>query len=196
MKTINDRRWIKPINLPNSSAGYTAIELLVIIIILGILAAIAIPSFLKFLDETKINLLAEQVRQFLRDAQLQAIGDGTSYAIRFQKNDIGLQVARFPLGSEPQSWTTLSTGISADELIFAMPESPDNTLTFRPQGDAELPGRVFLALGTPEAPKTYTQRCVNVINRYLGESYFEVNKNLACDTSANDTMGPFLSPED
>lgn len=194
MRTLNHRPWKTLMDLPRSSAGYTAIELLVVMIILGILAAIAIPSFLKFLDETKINLLAEQVRQFLREAQLQAIGDGISYTIRFQKTDTGLQVASFPIGSQPQSWTTLSTGIPSEELIFAMPESPDNTLTFGPQGDAELPGRVFLAMGTPEAPKTYTQRCVNAINREFGESYFEVNKNIACDTSANDTVSPFLSP--
>jgi type II secretory pathway pseudopilin PulG len=160
-----------------------------VIAIVGILAAIAIPSFLKFLDETKINLLAEQVRQFLREAQLQAIGDGTSYAVRFQQNELGLQVASFPIGSQPESWTTLSTGIAAEELIFSMPESPDNTLIFRPQGDAELPGRVFLAIGTPEAPRTNTQRCVNVMNRDLGESYFEVNKNFACETHPFGTQG-------
>lgn len=193
MRTINGWQWTS-IDNPKSSAGYTAIELLVITMILGILAAISIPSFLKLLEETKINLLAEQVRQFLQDAQCQAIGDGRSYAVRFQKNEMGLQVASFPLGSQPQTWTTLSAGISPEELIFSMPESPDNTMTFRPQGDAEYPGRVFLALGTPEAPKTYTQRCVNVINRQLAESYFEVNEQLACDVSANDTMGPFLAP--
>jgi Tfp pilus assembly protein FimT len=173
-----------------SLAGYTVAELLVITMILGILAAIAIPSFLKFLDETKINLLAEQVRQFLRETQLQAIGEGRSYAIRFQQNEIGLQVATFPADSEPDTWTTLSTGIAPDELIFSI-DASDNTLTFRPQGDAVFPSRILLVMGTPEAPKVYTQRCVNVINRELGESYFEVNKTFACDVGINDTVAPF-----
>jgi Tfp pilus assembly protein FimT len=195
MNTFNEYRSKKKRGIClRTSAGYTAIELLIIIVILGILAAIIVPNFLKFLDESKINLLAEQVRQFLRDAQLQAIGDGTSYVIRFQKTPDGLQVASFPPGSQPQSWTMLSSGIHADELIFSM-DTPDSTLTFRPQGDTEFPGRVFLAMGTPEAPKTYTQRCVKVINRELGESYFEVDKHLACDTSMNDTMmSPSVAP--
>ncbi|RMG06574.1 MAG: hypothetical protein D6728_18365 [Cyanobacteria bacterium J055] len=99
MRTINGCQSIPSIDNPkSSSAGYTAIELLVITIILGILAAIAIPNFLKFLEETKINLLAEQVRQFLRDAQRQAIGDGRSYAVRFQKKRNGITSYEFSPG--------------------------------------------------------------------------------------------------
>jgi type II secretory pathway pseudopilin PulG len=156
--------------------------------ILGILAAIALPSFLGVLNETKINLLAEQIRQSLKEAQLQAISEQQSYIVQFRKTHQGLQVTRYPDGSEPQTWQNLSTSIPPTQLIFEIPESFNGTFTFMPGGDTQYPGKVFLAVGSLEQVQSSTRRCINVMNSQYGGSYFQINKDSACE------LNPLMAP--
>lgn len=200
--------------LESPDSGFTVLELLIAIAILGILAAIAIPSFLNLIDEAKINLLSEQVRQSLKQAQQQAIVDGQSYAVTLRKTPQGLQVGYSPVtpesnstppfmsnssvapspnNPEPQTWQKLNSSISPDQLIVAILDSPSNTLIFTPEGDTEFPGRVFLAMGKQENPRVNTRRCVRVLNSDSGGSYFQIDKDLACDLTPN-TASPNTSP--
>lgn len=192
-------------SLPTNQ-GFTVLELLIIIAISSILVAIAFPSFLNIVDETKINLLAEQVRQSLKEAQQQAISEGYSYSVTFRKTPQGLQVNHSPINvelesqrfmssegsppaplidSEPQNWQELSTSIPPDRLIFIIPDSFTNRITFMPEGNADYPTRVFLAIGDSGQPRVNTRRCINIINSEAGGSYFQIDKDLACDLSPN-----------
>lgn len=210
------RFGIWDLGLESSESGLTVLELLIAITILGILAAIAIPSLLNLVDEAKINLLSEQVRQSLKQAQQQAIADGQSYAVTLRKTPQGLQVGYSPVTAEsnftvpfmsnssvapspnnpePQTWQSLNSSIPPDQLIIAILDSPNNALIFTPEGDTEFPGRVFLAMGEQEKPRVNTRRCVRVLNSDSGGSYFQIDKDLACDLTPNaapPTTSPFL----
>ena len=60
-----------------SEQGFTAIELLVVIIILGILLAIAVPSYLGFRDRASNNAAKENLREALPAAQAYHTDNGS-----------------------------------------------------------------------------------------------------------------------
>jgi prepilin-type N-terminal cleavage/methylation domain-containing protein len=211
------RRWLEhffliPCHSSSHNKGFTLFELLIVVAILSILCAIAIPSFVNLVDETRINLLTEQVRQSLKEAQRQAILDRSYYKVTFRKTEQGLQVSYSPTDStpvnsgniphsndtpfsvppEPQTWRKLTSSIPPNQLIFTIPDSPNNTIIFTPQGDIEFSSKVFMAMGNLQEPRVNTRRCVSIINSDSGGSYFQIDKDLACD--ANPNGAPFMLP--
>jgi type II secretory pathway pseudopilin PulG len=55
-----------------NEAGYTLIELLIIVLILGIFASIAAPSWLAFINRQRVRTVNDRVLQTLRSAQSEA----------------------------------------------------------------------------------------------------------------------------
>lgn len=60
-------------NVRNNNEGFTLIETLIIVVIIGILSAIAAPSFLSMLNKNKVNNALVQVRGTLQEAQREAM---------------------------------------------------------------------------------------------------------------------------
>lgn len=62
-----------PSNARHTNRGFTLIEITVILMIIGILSAIAAPSFLGMLNKNKVNNALAQVQGILQQAQTEAI---------------------------------------------------------------------------------------------------------------------------
>lgn len=62
-----------PYNAPRNNHGFTLIETMIIVVIIGILSAIAGPSFLGMLNRNKVNSVLSEMQGTLQQAQREAM---------------------------------------------------------------------------------------------------------------------------
>jgi prepilin-type N-terminal cleavage/methylation domain-containing protein len=67
--------------------GFTMLEITVVLMILGILAAIAVPSFLSMLNKSKVSDALAQVRGALQEAQREAIRKSMTCTVTVPKGN-------------------------------------------------------------------------------------------------------------
>lgn len=128
--------------------GFTLVELMIVIAIFGVLAAIITPSFLEWRDRSKVRGDATELRAAFESAKLRAIKhntnvvvvfpDASSYQVFIDTNEDGVRDA----GEDIMLTRTLAPGVSITTNTFA-----GNDMAFNPRGMANGPnstGRVIM----------------------------------------------------
>ena len=72
--------------LCNKQSGFTLIELIVIIAIVGVFAAIAVPNFLSYMPKYRLNGAARQVMGDLMAARMKAVKENTTVTVAWVSN--------------------------------------------------------------------------------------------------------------
>ncbi|NJM58421.1 MAG: prepilin-type N-terminal cleavage/methylation domain-containing protein [Synechococcales cyanobacterium RU_4_20] len=69
------------------SRGFTLTEVLVVVIMAGVLAGIAAPGWLAFMNRQRVGGAQTELLQFMREAQAQSIAKRSSYGIEIAQVD-------------------------------------------------------------------------------------------------------------
>lgn len=94
--------------------GFTLIETLLVTVIIGILAAIMVPSWVAFINTRQLNAAQEKLYLALREAQNNAKRDKVTWQVSFRENSGVVQWAVQPASVTSVSsmgWQTLDSAI-------------------------------------------------------------------------------------
>lgn len=71
--------------VPNNSRGFTLLELLIVLTIVGIMAAVAVPSFMAMYNNRKINDAVASSQGALQEAQREAMRKSKTCSVKLVK---------------------------------------------------------------------------------------------------------------
>ena len=156
-------------NFNNSNSGFTLIEVLVTILIVGILSAIAAPSWLGFVARQRLNKANDSVLAAAQDAQRQAKKTKRNYSVSIQLNNstekipqISVHPGLTPPVTTSSSWRNIGADLeikpgtillftnlngnnsASDNIDYTNASTLDSpkTITFDYKGGLELPANI------------------------------------------------------
>ena len=130
-----------------SDRGFTLVEILAVMVILGVLTSIILPSMLSVVRRSRLTLILDRVVQKMKEVQLLALENGTAYNLCFK--DDPMRAAIYPTGTFPaqEAWQELTpTSENSDEYIF-FSNNASGTLTFGATGTTAIASSAGFILG-------------------------------------------------
>lgn len=150
-----------------TTSGFTLLELLVVILIVGAVVAIAAPGWLAFLNRQRLNTAQSQVLDILRQAQSTAKLKGVKYQASFKEQNGRVRWAIHPItvAASSASWNSLEKGVHLNpiETNPAADKAGIHKIQFNHYGEVSGSlGRITLSV-----PSSSAKRCV-VVSTLLG----------------------------
>jgi prepilin-type N-terminal cleavage/methylation domain-containing protein len=101
----------------SSNSGFSLVEMLVVIFIIGILSAIAIPSWLSFVNTRRLNVAQDEIYRAMRQAQSQAKKQKLTWQVSFRESNGIIQWAIHPATANAANinWNNLDANIRLDQ---------------------------------------------------------------------------------
>lgn len=176
-----DKFNLKQILNSNHSSGFTLPEILVVGLIIGILGGLVLPSWLAFVEISKLNAAQDKVYFAMRQAQSKAIKDKLSKQVSFREQNGVVQWAVHQteagafipsyVNNNPNLWQSLEPSIQIDQALNFKGESETTLLKHTSQKIWRV---VFNYQGCP----VYNpgDECTSTSLRTLGEISLYSNK--------------------
>ncbi|MFH7025635.1 MAG: Tfp pilus assembly protein FimT/FimU [Heteroscytonema crispum UTEX LB 1556] len=143
-----------------SSGGFTLLEMLVVVLAVGILSAIALPSWLSFVNVRRLNTAQDQVYLAMREAQRQATKEKLTWQVSFRQQSGIIQwaVHAATVNAANASWNQLDSNVRLDEETTLQQSNGIRQLQFDYRGHPNKLIRITLSSKSGGQAK----RCVYV----------------------------------
>ena len=104
----------KSFTTASSVAGFTAIELAIVVVMIGILAAIAAPGWQLFRDRQAVNTVNERLHLALRDAQNRSLRTKSNWRASLREVGDRIEWAVHPTDTDPEVWESIQAPVTIE----------------------------------------------------------------------------------
>ena len=131
------------------SAGFSMIEMMIIIVIIGIIAAMAVPSFFSAIPRLKARTEARNILNFVRLARSKAVSDGAQYGVYIDTNNMQYILFKDTINPAQMMYNTGDSVVVGPEtidsdVVLTGSSFTSNTVIFLPTGGASQSGSFTL----------------------------------------------------
>lgn len=145
-----------------STAGFTLIEHIILLAILGIVSAIIVPNWVALVERQYLNFAQDQIYRAIQEAKSNAKLQKVSWQFSLQENNGVVEWAVHPATVNPADahWNSFDKTIRLDPETTLQPPTGVRKIQFDYQGNVTKPPFGRVTLSSQHGGKT--KRCVFV----------------------------------
>lgn len=130
------------------SRGFTMIEMMIVVVVIGLIAALAVPSFLGYMPKLRVKSAARDIVSSMRLARSKAVSERRPYGVVFDMNSNSVRSFADTDNPAGMSYSSNDSTTSADTLGAEIELSSctynNNCVIFSATGSASTSGDLQL----------------------------------------------------